>query len=225
MNVTSANNIAPAVVYFAVRWSEDATWLNDRDQFLYPHTDPLQDEDFINDCLVFSIFHGNNHISVTKGDNHWIPFSESQLGVNTKPFDNTTIYDCLTSRNIPDNLSEEARGVYDTGLKIFHYYHTGNNGKPFQTSLCGKFKYNVDAALYDIRQFFQSTNDKGHMKVKSEDKYYQSLIVQLRANLIRVSQLSRKSHSQCILNGRFNNSPILLINRRIIKSSSKVFTH
>ena len=42
---------------------------------------------------------------------------------------------------------------------------------------------------------------------------------------IRVSQLSRKSHSQCILNGRFNNSPILLINRRIIKSSSKVFTH
>ena len=88
----------------------------------------------------------------------------------------------------------EALAVYNTGLELFRYYHTGNEGRPFMTSSCGKFKYNVDAALYDIRQFFQGMKDNGHMKVKSSDEFYQGLIEKLRADLkvLRDKRISPK---------------------------------
>jgi len=181
------NNFHAASVYFATRWSIDATWLNDRDQFLYPHTDPLQDADFVNSCILFSIFHGNNHISVEYGDNHWIPFTEQELGVNTAPFKHDTLNKILVSRNITLNspdLSAEAQAVLKAGYDIFKYYHTGNNGKPFDSSPDGTGgSYNHNAALYDIRKFFQGTKPNGHMKVKSVDDHYNKLVETLREKL------------------------------------------
>jgi hypothetical protein len=165
------DNFLASAIYYAVRWSEDATWLNDRDQFLYPHTDPLTDTAFINDCLVFSIFHSNNHVSVTKGDNHWIPYAEFDVGVTASPFAYDTLHKILKGRNMPAALSPQARVVYEVGLEIFKYYHTKS----------GKSGYNVNAALYDIRRFFQGTKPNGHMNVKSTDTHYQALIEQLRS--------------------------------------------
>lgn len=176
-----------SAIYFATRWSVEANWLNDRDQFLYPHTDPLQDADFVNSCILFSIFHGNNHISIEQGDNHWIPFTEQELGVNTAPFKHDTLNKILVSRNITLNspvLSEEAQAVLKAGYDIFKYYHTGNNGKPFDSSPDGTGgSYNHNAALYDIRKFFQGTKPNGHMKVKSVDDHYNKLVEMLREKL------------------------------------------
>ena len=92
------SNLIPCCVYFAVRHSIEASWINDRDQFLYPNKKWRDDKQFHNDCLAFTLFHGQNRISANispspaEGDkgggysgysgyiNHFIPFSESQVG-------------------------------------------------------------------------------------------------------------------------------------------------
>jgi len=172
----TVDNIINTVIYFSVRWSEDKTVVNDRDQFMSPHTNPLDDEDFINDCLIYTVLHSNNNISIAKGDNHWIPFSENDVCVRSSPFAYKTMLNIFKGRNIPVVLSHEAKAVYDVGLEIFKYYHSFSG----RMSACGKFQYNHNAALYDIRQYFQSTSDKGNMKVKSDDSYYQELNEKLR---------------------------------------------
>ncbi len=50
-------NIIYASVYFTVRQCIDATWLNDRDQFLRPKDERENDLEFQNDCLAFTLFH------------------------------------------------------------------------------------------------------------------------------------------------------------------------
>ena len=145
--------------------------------------------DFINDCLIFSIFHGNNRISVREGDNHWIPFDEFELGVTSEPFKFNTLHKYLIKRRLPEELSTEARAVYDAGLAIFKHYHMGNNGKPHNAPDAGRhecggnFSYNPNAAMYDIRQFFQGTKKNGHMKVKSDCPVYQAMNVSLREKM------------------------------------------
>ena len=47
----------------------------------------------------------------------------------------------------------------------------------------GRGGYNVNASLYDIREFFQGRNEAGKMNNKSTDKTYSKLIANLRASL------------------------------------------
>ena len=61
-NITP-NNLIPFSVYFSVRHAIKATWLNDRDQFLYPNSEWEKDSEFQNDCLAFTLFHGQNRIT------------------------------------------------------------------------------------------------------------------------------------------------------------------
>jgi hypothetical protein len=68
-----------STVYFAVRKCIDATWLNDRDQFLMPDDRWRNDSGFVSDCLVYTLFHGQNRISTQHGVNHWIPFTETEV--------------------------------------------------------------------------------------------------------------------------------------------------
>jgi hypothetical protein len=44
-------------------------------------------------------------------------------------------------------------------------------------------KPNVNASLYDIKEFFQGRNEKGKMNNKSDDETYNTLIAQLREAL------------------------------------------
>jgi hypothetical protein len=102
----STKNIIPVSVYFAVRWCIEATWLNDRDQFLYPNDGWKTDAEFQTDCLVYTLFHGQNRISARQGGevsnfatrksdvgnvasleniaSHWIPFTEDEVGAQEK---------------------------------------------------------------------------------------------------------------------------------------------
>ena len=102
-------NLIPMCVYFAVRKVIKRTWINDRDQFLYPKNKWRNDNEFHNDCLTYTLFHGQNRISanlphpkslpqgeglsslspsLAEGDkggglksiNHFIPFSEVEVG-------------------------------------------------------------------------------------------------------------------------------------------------
>ena len=99
--ITMRNTIK-SCVYFAVRLSIEADWLNDRDQFLWPADSWKTDNEFQLDCLVYALFHGQNRISckvslggtgcqlvdaaglAQAGDpqcfvNHWIPFPETEV--------------------------------------------------------------------------------------------------------------------------------------------------
>ena len=80
------DNLISICIYFSVRHAIEASWLNDRDQFLYPNDKWQDDGEFQNDCLAFTLFHGQNRISsinrgggVTNFENHFIPFTENEV--------------------------------------------------------------------------------------------------------------------------------------------------
>lgn len=79
-NTITQNNLIPTSIYFSVRHCIKATWINDRDQFLYPNNKWAQDSVFQSDCLAFMLFHGQNRITSKVGINHFIPFSEKEIG-------------------------------------------------------------------------------------------------------------------------------------------------
>ncbi|MEA3451255.1 MAG: hypothetical protein U9Q83_05060 [Bacteroidota bacterium] len=82
-NITK-NNLIPFFIYFSVRHSIDATWINDRDIFLSPENGWQTDKEFQNDCLAFTLFHGQNKITSVAGTNHWIPFTENEVNSREK---------------------------------------------------------------------------------------------------------------------------------------------
>ncbi|MGX3010631.1 hypothetical protein ACWIUD_03565 [Helicobacter sp. 23-1044] len=179
-------NFVPVCVYFAVRQAIKASWINDRDQFLYPNKKWRSDSEFHNDCLAFAIFdEGQNKISSKDGINHFIPFSESQVGakeafksdfmvqfINGK-ITNGELDDCFIPES-PLIFSAEAKAVFDAGLELWRYYHK-----------CAKSgeTYLNDASLYDIKEFFQGRNENKKMNAKSTDSHYNDLIANLRIAL------------------------------------------
>lgn len=88
--------LVPFCVYFAVRHAIEASWLNDRDQFLYPNDKWQDDAEFQNDCLAFALFHGQNCISTN------LPLPKSLPQGERLTFDSPSLaeYLCLTQRSL-----------------------------------------------------------------------------------------------------------------------------
>ena len=185
-------NLIPYCVYFAVRHAISHTWINHEDRFLRPKSKWRKDSEFHNDCLAFTLFHGKNRISsqdIDSNENHFIPFSQKEVGarevfkshfmfdfINGK-IKNGTLDDCFIP-NTPLNFSAEAKAVFSAGCEIWRYYH--KNAKAD--------KYNANASLYDIKEYFQGRGEgvngkKGKMNAKSEDSHYNDLIADLRIAL------------------------------------------
>lgn len=200
-------NLISGLIYFSVRNCIDATWLNDRDQYLYPNDGWQTDTEFQNDCLAFALFHGQNRITSSEGTNHWIPFTEYEVNAQAK-FESNFMTNFIKGKikveeknedlfstsvviptqeeshnfsdkcdssvvgmtNKPLAFSEEATAVFDAGRELWKYYHAQKD-------------VNVNASLYDIREYFQGRNDKGRMNSKSDDETYTQLIAELRENL------------------------------------------
>jgi hypothetical protein len=142
------------------------TWLNDRDQFLFPNDEYKTDIEFQNDCRVFTLFHGQNRISCNDGVNHWIPFIEKEVSAKEK-FESNFMASFLKDKT----FSAEAQAVLQSGLELWKYFHekTKNNKT-----------VSVNASFYDIREFFQERNEKGKMNAKSKDETYNALIGKVR---------------------------------------------
>ncbi len=181
----TARNLLHVCVYFAVRHAIHATWINDRDQYNSPIPSYSRDHLFISDCLIFTIFNGQNRINEKGGINNWIPFTEDEVGAK----------DCFKSHFMSDFIkgklrngqsslfgdqtspfvfSPEANDVITAGRKLWAYYHS----QP---------KANPDASLYDIKMYFQGTktikSGKIQMNNESQDKKYMELIGILREKL------------------------------------------
>ncbi len=189
--VITYENFLESSILFSVRHCIASTWLNDRDQFLYPNDGWQNDTEFQNDCLAFSIFHGQNKISSKEGTNHWIPFTEQELNAserfesnfmvkfikgNLKAKSNDTLLEPEKVNSTTLVFSREALAVFDAGRELWRYYHSKPN-------------VNVNASLYDIREYFQGRNEKGRMNSKSSDETYNKLLADLRE---RLKQLAEK---------------------------------
>ena len=182
----TAKNLIETSLYFAVRHSINISWLNDRDQFLEPNNDWKDDIEYKNDCLAFTLFHSQNRVTISeKSTNHWIPFTEQEVNAQSR-FESHFMTDFINGKIEIENeadlfgkdtkqskkreFSEEATAVFDAGRELWKYYHNQPN-------------VNVNASLYDIREYFQGRNEKGRMNSKSDDEKYMELIGELRDKL------------------------------------------
>jgi len=176
------NNLIAASVYFAVRKVIPADWLNDRDQFLFPDAGWENDIEFQNDCFTYMVF--NNNIQSQYGINHWIPFTETEVNAKNN-FESHFMSDFIKGKLQNDGyndlfselekkykalkFSDEAKTVFKAGKKLWQYYHAQPTA-------------NVNAGLYDIREFFQGRDDdSGKMNNKSGDDHYNKIISDLRS--------------------------------------------
>jgi hypothetical protein len=177
------SNLLTSCIYYSVRHCIKPTWLNNRDQFTLPKSGWESDIEFENDCLTFTLF--NTNISSKENTNHWIPFTEQEVNAQNKfeshfmtDFINgkikvekeVVLFGSASSPNQKREFSLEAKAVFDAGRELWNYYHKQPN-------------VNVNASLYDIREYFQGRNDKGRMNSKSDDEKYMELIDELRNKL------------------------------------------
>ncbi|WP_394965914.1 hypothetical protein [uncultured Helicobacter sp.] len=154
-----------------------------------PKQQMAQDSVFQSDCLAFMLFHGKNRITSKEGTNHFIPFSEKEIGACEafkshfmRDFLQGKIkHDCKTNKDSKQSLfgdddmafiptkpltfSQEAQEVLDAGKELFRHYHTQSKEDK---------DYNPNASLYDIKAYFQGFNDKGKMNPpqKADDEVY-----------------------------------------------------
>lgn len=192
------SNLLGICVYLSVRLVIDSSWVNDRDQYLFPDTLWQYDDLFKNDCLAYILFCGQNRINAGNV-NHWIPFTEDEVGARdcfkshfmtefisgkARPKKEADLFSGHGEENVQLLFSAEAVAVFDAGRELWRYYHAQPESNP-------------DASLYDIKLFFQGTktmkNGKIQMKSDSEDKIYTRLIRNLRDKLkILASRIAPK---------------------------------
>jgi len=210
----NALNIIPCVVYLAVHHFTERTWINHENQFLYPSDSWENDIEFHNDCLAFALFHEKNRITSKEGTNHWIPFTEKQVGVNKQPFESTFMTDFISGKIIIEAeqtqnglfieeqqswqtpqkriFSKEAEDVFKAGEELWRYYHS-QKGNDIDTN----------ASLYDIRAYFQGRSQKTqHMNKTSDDKQY-TYINELRKEKLKI--LADKIAEKVYLHGFLKN--------------------
>ena len=172
--VITQGNFIEACIYFSVRHCMKATWLNNRDQFLFPNDGYLRNKTFQHDCILFTLFHHQNRISSKGGINHLIPFAEKEV----KPKDN--FRSKLLSDFLKDKkLSKEAKAVFVAGKELWKYYH----------ERIWKLRTPpIDASLYEIREFFKGRDESGRMKTKSKDDRFNELDAKLRSALKKLAE-------------------------------------
>ena len=182
----TTNNFIIGVVYFATRWCIEATWLNDRDQFLCPNDGWKTDTEFQTDSLIYTLFHGQNRISSEHGTNYWIPFTEDEVDAK-EIFESHFMSDFIHGRIKKTVRTEEEQKEYEKDSKN---YHVADVFDEFVVSIPTKkldgtvpltfsaeaqavmdagrelwryyhqqpiAKENPNASFYDIRLYFQGT--------------------------------------------------------------------
>ena len=177
-------NLMEICVFYSVNHTINATWLNDRDQFLYPRKAWKEDKEFQYDCLAYTLF--NTNIQSQFGINHWIPFTEAELQApdtfqshfmsdfiagKIKPQAEETLFAAEETLipTEPIQFSPEAQAVMDAGRELWYYYMHHKDGE-----LYGAQSINVNASYYDIRRYFQGETN-GKMNTDSKDETYMRL--------------------------------------------------
>lgn len=171
------NNLTHMAIYTAIRQIIANTWINNKDQYLWPDDGWTNDQFFKSDCLTYCLF--SNTIESSKNENHFIPFIETEvdakegftshfmtdymLGKVKEEFirpekkDATDGELCFEDESQEERpslqplvFSDAAKDVFDSGRELWKYYHQQKGALP-------------DASFYDIRLHFQGkkTTAKG----------------------------------------------------------------
>ena len=195
------SNLIPFCIYFSVRQVIKINWLNNKDNFLCPNNEWEKDMEFQSDCLFFALFdEGQNKINANEYINHFIPFSANDVkardtfesdfmfkfingkyNVYQDELNKNSLIKMETINFIPNSKiipSLEAKAVFNAGLKLWRYYHLNAND----------IKYNTNASLYNIKEYFQERQkDKngnlGELNKISKDEHYNILMASLREKL------------------------------------------
>ena len=207
--VTKRNVLAMSV-YLAIRTAIEATWQNDREQYLVPNESYEADDGFKVDCLVFALFSGQNRVKSADGTNHWIPFTEEEVEAKSC-FKSHFMSDFINGRTVcpqaADTRRVEDNAPYQTELELSAApqdpvnpvekhsapprLRVRENISPAARTVldAGRelWKYyhaqsdaNPNASYYDIRAYFQGCKPNGAMNAKSSDATYNALIAALR---------------------------------------------
>ena len=207
------------VTYFAVRLSIEADWLNDRDQFLYPNNDWQTDTEFQADCLIYTLFHGQNRISSEHGTNHWIPFAEEEVDAK-EIFESHFMSNFIHGQIKKTIRTEEEQKEYEKDGKNYHvanafeesttttYLHDGTS--PLVLSKQAKAvmdagrelwryyhqqpiaKEKPNASFYDIRLYFQGTKTTKSGKQQMNTESDDPTYTALIADLrLKIKELAR----------------------------------
>ena len=194
-------NLIVAAVYFAVKKVIPADWINDRDQFLFPNKGWEEDKTFQLDCLVWTLF--ANNIQSKYGTNHWMPFYEDEVGA-TECFDSHFMQDFIQDflkgkarpiareddlfasaiQNAPNGMcplqmTAQAQAVLNAGKEVYKYYYAVRKQNGGGT---------LNAALYDIKEYFKGRNEKGNIKATSDDAQFNRLMETLRTTMQALAQ-------------------------------------
>lgn len=200
----TSKNILEACIYFAVRLCIEPTWLNDRDQFLYPNDEWKKDNEFQYDCLAFTLFAMQNRISIKGGTNYWIPFTEQEVDAKDA-FKSHFMSNYLHGKTIKAIEPKQGFLFDEYGLSSSEMEESSmKGGDTSDSTITSPISFSSesqdvmdagrelwryyhqqtdavpDAALYDIRLHFQGTNDNGNMNPSSTDEQYNILMAKLR---------------------------------------------
>jgi hypothetical protein len=173
-------NLWKAAIIFTVRRLIKPSWLNDRDQFLQP-SQPLTD-DFKSDCLVWMLFNGSNLTAGADGlrwnerdwslVNHFIPFTESQVGVKGR-FES----DFMVRHMKGMAFSPEAQAVLDEGRQLWTRFHATQ----FPRKIRDEFKLGrPDAGWHQIRRALEAYADTELTDFEPFKTAYAALSAKLR---------------------------------------------
>ncbi|MHC6204176.1 hypothetical protein ACYULU_13410, partial [Breznakiellaceae bacterium SP9] len=165
----NGNNAIEISIYFFVRHCFEHTWINHNDQFLYPNSGYKTDIEFQNACLVYTLFHSKNSIQSQYGTNHWIPFTEKEVGAREK-FESNIMSSFLAGKT----FSTEAKAVLNAGRELWKYYHAKTKDNKTVSH---------NASFYDIRAHFQGRKESGNMNTTSTDEIYNTLLAAVRGAL------------------------------------------
>jgi hypothetical protein len=161
-------NFEQAMILHAVKKVPKPTWLNDRNQFLIPHTEPSGE--FTNDCVVWSLFANSNQTTALKNvvylgntyqiKNHFFPFSieeikhwdirEADFRLQIVRDEDRFVADWLSKQA----LSEEARAVLEKAKIVYQFYFTN-----LHQLITKNWKIDTwDAGWYQIRRCLAEHN-------------------------------------------------------------------
>ncbi|HNW83000.1 MAG TPA: hypothetical protein PKG52_08935 [bacterium] len=155
-------NFEKALTLHAVKKIPRQTWLNDRNQFLIPHTEPTKE--FLNDCVVWSLFASSNETTALKDviylentyqiKNNFFPFKIEEMKkweIKDPDFKQQMVTDenrFVANWISKNELSEEAKLVLEKGKDVYKIFFSNLN-----QMATNKWKIETwDVGWYQIRR-------------------------------------------------------------------------
>ena len=139
MSVTE-NNFEKAMIVHAVRRIPKASWLNDRDQFMQPKEDVINDNEFVTQCVIWGLFSdSNNTVSISnvkyknvnyRVRNQLFPFGIERI--RKWEIKNNDILNQLWGKHsdrfaakwlVNRKITGDAMNVLESGEKIYKYFY------------------------------------------------------------------------------------------------------